>query len=608
MERGLLEAIYFSPFSVLLLSLLYRVDGKEDEMNSRFIWSSAMFIFLLLSLVGQLILVHANAESNVIYVDVSNFNDPNEDGSLEHPFDMIMEGVDAAGPADIIQVAAGVYHEYVAITKSFISLQGVNGTIIDGDGSRNGIRVGAPPSGNAENVSIRGITVRNCVKGVVLVRCRYVSLRDVVMVNNSYNFADYSLLLQNDIDISNRVDGKPIYYWVNQRDKQVPADAGFVALINCTNMVVKGLNLTRNGQGVLLKYTNNSLVEGLNIVGNWDGVYIDAWSSNNTVADCIVKDNLFMGVYVSKSTDNVAFNNTVSGNQYGVFLDESTTGTLIANNIIAGNEDGLYFFGENGVISKNVIHANTVSNNTLAVSLFYSRDNIFYHNNFINNANLFHFVNSAETWDYDGEGNFWSDYNGTDVFSGLHQNDTGSDGIGDTPYLIDENNRDNYPIVGLFAYFIVEWCNSTYYVLVISNSTVSKFSFIQQDKLVCLDVTGSGVASGFCRINLPNILLGGPYTIFVNEAPPANLVETSNGTHSFFYVSYGPGIHEIKIKGTTVIPEFSSFLLALFFFSALGIVQFTRVKKKFSSGPPIVDKFRNRFLNIWLGQKTNNAS
>jgi hypothetical protein len=48
---------------------------------------------------------------------------------------------------------------------------------------------------------------------------------------------------------------------------------------------------------------------------------------------------------------------------------------------------------------------------------------------------------------YPSGGNYWSDYNGKDVYSGPCQNVTGSDGIGDTPYVIDGDNRDNYPIM-----------------------------------------------------------------------------------------------------------------------------------------------------------------
>lgn len=39
-------------------------------------------------------------------------------------------------------------------------------------------------------------------------------------------------------------------------------------------------------------------------------------------------------------------------------------------------------------------------------------------------------------WDDGKQGNYWSDYNGTDA---------NGDGIGDSPYIIDYLNQDRYP-------------------------------------------------------------------------------------------------------------------------------------------------------------------
>ena len=45
---------------------------------------------------------------------------------------------------------------------------------------------------------------------------------------------------------------------------------------------------------------------------------------------------------------------------------------------------------------------------------------------------------SVNVWDNGSNGNYWSDYTGDDA---------GGDGIGDTPYVIDENNQDRYPLM-----------------------------------------------------------------------------------------------------------------------------------------------------------------
>jgi hypothetical protein len=50
-------------------------------------------------------------------------------------------------------------------------------------------------------------------------------------------------------------------------------------------------------------------------------------------------------------------------------------------------------------------------------------------------------VNTSElihTWDDGKEGNYWSDYNGTD---------SNGDGVGDTPFMFDLQNEDRYPLM-----------------------------------------------------------------------------------------------------------------------------------------------------------------
>jgi len=99
---------------------------------------------------------------------------------------------------------------------------------------------------------------------------------------------------------------------------------------------------------------------------------------------------------------------------------------------------------------------NITANNYIGLYLFNSSDNRLYHNNFIDNINQAYSESSANVWDdgYPSGGNYWSDYTGVDAKSGPNQDLPGSDGIGDTPYVIDAHNQDNYPFMepSAFAY------------------------------------------------------------------------------------------------------------------------------------------------------------
>ena len=99
-------------------------------------------------------------------------------------------------------------------------------------------------------------------------------------------------------------------------------------------------------------------------------------------------------------------------------------------------------------------------NNSYGVGLYHSDRNLFYHNSFVNNdrnvisnydnpfSNVSSGYLSTNFWDdgYTSGGNYWSSYNGTDVKSGPYQNETGFDWIGDSPYVIDENNTRCLPV------------------------------------------------------------------------------------------------------------------------------------------------------------------
>ena len=515
--------------------------------------------------------------SQTIYVSADNPGDPEENGSQDHPFDQIQEGINVAVSGDTVTVAAGVYYEEVVLSKnkSGISLIGGDGVIIDGQFRRSGIRIGFQMKPDyLTDVTVTGFTVRNCAKGINLIRCRNVRLRNNTMVGNIHNFADYSLGV-NDVDTSNTVDGKPIYYWVAEHDRQIPADAGFVALIDSRAIIVKDLTLTGNGQGVLLKNTTSSRIENVSVINNQDGIYFDVASKNNTVAANSILNNTVTGIYMSASSRNVIRDNMIKGSYYGIYLTTASgecTDNLIVGNTVQNHWKGIVLEGQaNLPIVRNVFYNNMVSDDSIGLSMYLSASNLVYHNNFVN-VEYVESNESQNSFDYDGQGNYWNDYNGTDV---------DYDGIGDVPYFINEEDKDNYPLMGIFNSSSILWQGTAHNVEAISSSSVSGLDFSQQEKSISFDLATAINETGFCGLTLPEALLGGPYRVLFGGEQISILNQESNGTHSFLYYEYPSNGGHVEILGETVVPEFSvSFLFLLIFIMSFAASLGSRLLKR----------------------------
>ena len=78
-------------------------------------------------------------------------------------------------------------------------------------------------------------------------------------------------------------------------------------------------------------------------------------------------------------------------------------------------------------------------------------------------------------------------------------------------------------------------------------------------------MTGPSGTLGFSNVTIPNALLEGPYSVSIGKSPPMTLSKTSNGTHTFLYFTYEQSTQNVKIIGTTSIPEFPFATLPLLF-------------------------------------------
>ncbi len=195
------------------------------------------------------------------------------------------------------------------------------------------------------------------------------------------------------IDTTNKVNGKPVYYLVNKQDYTVPTNAGWIAAVNSTNVTVTNWFSPPNWDAIYFVNTTNSVIANNNLTGNFNAIrLID--SINITIHGNIINNNGYAAIYLDGATSCTVTENDVANN-------------LCIFNIRNG-----------------------------------AKNNIFFHNNFSGNWTGSLDRDFPNVWDKGAEGNYWSNYTGTDM---------NGDGIGDTPFLVDSSGyskeTDNYPLV-----------------------------------------------------------------------------------------------------------------------------------------------------------------
>lgn len=160
------------------------------------------------------------------------------------------------------------------------------------------------------------------------------------------------------------------------------------------------------------------------------------------------------GITLSGRRNVTIRNITVEMFAWGIaIIKESSENSIVASRIRNNGDMGIWLDGS----SNNRIVVNNITNNPTGIHVDAGASNNFiYHNNFINNTfmGMTRQVSittpiRANFWDdgYPSGGNYWSNYNGTDLYINPNQDQPGSDGIGDTPYVIDAYNRDRYPLM-----------------------------------------------------------------------------------------------------------------------------------------------------------------
>ena len=231
-----------------------------------------------------------------------------------------------------------------------------------------------------------------------------------------------------------------------------------------------GLNYTTIQEAI---DANETLDENIILVDA--GIYYEAVTVDKSISlvgtdrnAAIIDGNFTIGDLVTVTVDNVKISNlTIRNSHVGIqWLYPNLSNVVIGNNIIMNISSVGISTRSSGRILDNLMYnnsccistfwgynltitGNTLINSNMALEFIYAgfinpdlpEPNYVWSNNFINNSrSLYNYVSmTILNSDYPIGGNYWSEYNGTDMYSGPYQNESGSDGIADTPYIPDNN-------------------------------------------------------------------------------------------------------------------------------------------------------------------------
>jgi parallel beta-helix repeat protein len=271
---------------------------------------------------------------------------------------------------------------------------------------------------------------------------------------------------------------------------------------NVSDVTVKNLNVSASWQGIWIQTSKNIELTNNNFTDINTAIEVNSANStrilknafanlgyailfgayglppsiDNTVSDNTI-NNALTGITMTYTSHDKVTNNTLTNilssgietDRGGTITDNRlfngtsaiaitvTSNSIVTQNTIGGFQTGFQLAGVNSQIIEN-----TVENCSQVALMFGSSDsypiggNLVYHNNFFNDSEPLVMYDNASLslnfWDNTKEGNYWSNYNGTDA---------NKDGVGDTAFQLGDNNTDLGPLMQPYVGIVNSYDHAT---------------------------------------------------------------------------------------------------------------------------------------------------
>lgn len=216
-------------------------------------------------------------------------------------------------------------------------------------------------------------------KGLIILHDEFLTIR-----YNTFERIGLFFLEQSDPPLQirsiehNTVGGKPIYFYSDQSDVQVPEDAGQVLILNCHNITIENMDTGSVNFGVKIYNSSKVVIKNSTVSDSYSPIQIFR-SKDMLIENCIIT-NSSIGIEFYETNDSiirdcqltrahvsiVGMRNEIidclltdrnTNSRAGIFSNGNDT---ITNVTVSGYSTGIRIRGENAYITKSKIVNNSV--------------------------------------------------------------------------------------------------------------------------------------------------------------------------------------------------------------------------------------------------------
>jgi parallel beta-helix repeat protein len=347
---------------------------------------------------------------------------------------------------------------YISSSKQFI---------ITNCSSYNNTEYGMYISSNQNQIT--NCTSYNNTYGIALLSANKNKLRNNTINNNVYNFGVDGTVpnaFDQDIDPSNTINGKPIYYLKSQSNLELNEthNFGFLGLFSCTNITAKNSDVN----GIVMASTTGSTLSNIvahHSIGN--GIRLFS-SSNNTIANCDAYNNVLDGISLREGCTNNdimgcnLYNNGLGNGGYGIMLFGSSHNDITACTLYNNLLSGVHIYQSSN--NNNITNCDIYNNGWYGIYFVSSPNNKLRSNTIYDNNVNFGFAAAAVINDFIQDIDPSNTVNGQPIYYLIGQSN------------IELNEANNFGFLGLISCTNITAKNSDVNGIVVVNTTVSIIS------------------------------------------------------------------------------------------------------------------------------------